>query len=574
MKIISINKLCIFAVIYSLLTIFSPPEYCQAENTPSGFNIYIPDHSNGNCITHSEYNNRLLSLNRFTVNNNNNYLFPLFIWPIQNAIDNRLVLVNYVDDDPAVGIIKDYNGLPHSYDGHNGTDITLLNFRDMDEGMKIYAAAPGIVWDVVYSNYDRNMGGPGLPPANYVFIKHADNTFAYYFHVRKNSTTVSIGDNVTAGQVIALAGSSGNSSDAHLHFEPGQFVSNQWQKRDPWHGTFNTAVTLWQNQAPYVGDDGLKVYDLGVFTQLSCGGNINSIPSALFKERLTQPVNFGYYEPQIGVFMQIQSKAGEPYTLEVRKPDNTLWASTNGTFNKTQYGWYYWYWNFNINPPVYGTWYVRVLKNNVELKRTNFQVALLSRYSPRFKPVAGKSFRRKNFIQRDTLRVEKFGASLPITYTLLNPPSNVTLVNDSIVTIGTNWNQPNVSNYFRVEARMGNISSDMRDTFYYHMVDTTLNPTGLQNIQSGIPANYQLSQNYPNPFNPVTNIKFAILRTGFVKLEIFDASGKTVQTLVNENLSAGNYKIGFEGTGLASGIYFYRIETAEFSDVKKMVLVK
>src|SRR4030095_6551872 len=400
-------------------------------------------------------------------------------------------------------------------------------------------------------------------------------TYAYYYHIRKNSSTVSVGDNVNAGQMIALAGSSGNSSDAHLHFEPGQYVNNSWVKRDPWHGTYNTAATLWQSQAPYVGDDGLKIYDIGVFTQLAAGGNMNSIPSSYFKERITEPLNFGYYEPQIGVFIQLQSKAGEPYTVEIRRPDNSLFASTSGTISsKTQYGWYYWYWNFNINPPVYGTWYARVLKNNVELKRQNFNVALFTMYCPRFKPTAGKTFRRKNFIQIDTLRVNKYGASLPVTYTLLNPPSNVTLVNDSIVTIGTNWNQPLTSYYFKIEARLGNNTSGMRDTMYYHLVDTTHNPNAIQNISSEVPDRFALSQNYPNPFNPVTNINFSLPSNGTVRLVIYDVLGKLVSTLVNQNLRAGSYKVDFNASGLASGIYFYRLDAEEFTDVKKMILVK
>lgn len=574
MKNLSFKTIFVFVAVFVFLSLMLPGICSQEISLPPGFNSYIPVHEGDNCISQPEYISSLLSHNRIPAVNNEYDMYPLFIWPIQNAIDNRIIIVNYVDDDPTAGVIKDYNGLPHSYDGHNGTDITLLNFRDMDKGMKIYAAAPGVVWNVVYSNFDRNMGGPNLPPANYVLIKHADNTYAYYYHIRKNSSTVSIGDNVVAGQVIALAGSSGNSSDAHLHFEPGQYVNNVWQKRDPWHGTYNTAASLWQSQAPYVGDDGLKVYDLGVFTQLSCGGNMNNIPSSYFKERITEPLNFGFYEPQIGVFMQIQSKGGEPYTLEIHKPDNSLWASTNGTFTRTQYGFYYWYWNFNLNPPVYGMWYVRVLRNNVELKRTYFNVALLTMYCPRFKPTDGKSFRRKNFVQRDTLRVEKYGASLPITYTLLNPPSNVSLVNDSIVTIGANWNQPAVSYYFKVEARMGNTSSGMRDTFYYHLVDTTLNPNGIQNISSETPSQFKLSQNYPNPFNPVTNIEFSILKTGIVRMYVYDISGKLVEILVNQNMSPGTYKVDFDGSNFASGIYFYRFESEGFTDTKKMILVK
>ena len=438
--------------------------------------------------------------------------------------------------------------------------------------MKIYAAASGLVSAVVYSNFDRNMGGNNLPPANYIQIKHPDNTYAYYYHIRKNSSTVSVGDNVVAGQVIALAGSSGNSSDAHLHFEPGQYVNNSWVKKTrgtepiiPPQHYGKARRRMWVMTAKFM---------ISVYSRSWQPEEIWLIFLQVFKENY-RTLNFGYHEPQIGVFIQLRSKAGEPYTLEIRRPDNSLFATTSGTIqSKTQYGWYYWYWNFNINPPVYGTWYTRILKNNVELKRQNFNVALFTMYCPRFKPMAGKTFRRKNFIQRDTLRVNKYGATLPVTYTLLNPPSNVTLVNDSIVTIGTNWNQASTSYYFKVEARLGNNTSGMRDTMYYHLVDTTHNPSAIQNINSEVPDKFSLGQNYPNPFNPVTNINFSIPKSGMVKLVIYDILGKQISVPVNENLRAGNYKVDFNASALASGVYFYRLESDGFTDIKKMMLVK
>ncbi|MBX7045811.1 MAG: T9SS type A sorting domain-containing protein [Ignavibacteria bacterium] len=86
--------------------------------------------------------------------------------------------------------------------------------------------------------------------------------------------------------------------------------------------------------------------------------------------------------------------------------------------------------------------------------------------------------------------------------------------------------------------------------------------------------NYSLSQNYPNPFNPTTNIKFAIPQSGFVTLKIYNMLGKEVATLVSSNLSAGSYNYDFNASNLASGIYFYKLEAGNFSEVKKMSLVK
>jgi hypothetical protein len=96
-----------------------------------------------------------------------------------------------------------------------------------------------------------------------------------------------------------------------------------------------------------------------------------------------------------------------------------------------------------------------------------------------------------------------------------------------------------------------------------------------------IPDHFSLSQNYPNPFNPSTKITYTLPWSVNVKLRIYDLLGREVATLVNGELKAGVYNETFDGSTLASGIYFYRIEarqvgslTGSFIDVKKMVLIK
>jgi hypothetical protein len=98
--------------------------------------------------------------------------------------------------------------------------------------------------------------------------------------------------------------------------------------------------------------------------------------------------------------------------------------------------------------------------------------------------------------------------------------------------------------------------------------------TGINPVGNKIPDKFELGQNYPNPFNPVTNINLNLPKTGFVKLVVYDILGRTAATLVNGNLNAGSYKIDFDASKLPSGVYFYRLETEGFSDVKKMMLVK
>jgi hypothetical protein len=97
---------------------------------------------------------------------------------------------------------------------------------------------------------------------------------------------------------------------------------------------------------------------------------------------------------------------------------------------------------------------------------------------------------------------------------------------------------------------------------------------GIQNINTGIPSSYSLGQNYPNPFNPITNVKFSIVKSGDVRIVVYDLQGREVQTLVNERLNAGTYEVKFDGSMLTSGVYFYRLTTGGFSETKKMLLIK
>lgn len=96
------------------------------------------------------------------------------------------------------------------------------------------------------------------------------------------------------------------------------------------------------------------------------------------------------------------------------------------------------------------------------------------------------------------------------------------------------------------------------------------------NITNGtdIPDRYELAQNYPNPFNPTTSIKYSIPDAGIVKLIVYDALGREVARLVNGNVNAGSHTVDFNAAGLSSGIYFYRLTSGDFTDIKKMMIVK
>ena len=100
------------------------------------------------------------------------------------------------------------------------------------------------------------------------------------------------------------------------------------------------------------------------------------------------------------------------------------------------------------------------------------------------------------------------------------------------------------------------------------------NVISVNQISSNVPSGFSLNQNYPNPFNPATKISFDIKNSTFASLKIFDMTGKEIKALVNENIAAGSYEINFNAGELNSGVYFYTLKTNEFTETKKMMLVK
>jgi hypothetical protein len=116
---------------------------------------------------------------------------------------------------------------------------------------------------------------------------------------------------------------------------------------------------------------------------------------------------------------------------------------------------------------------------------------------------------------------------------------------------------------------------------WYCSVDNTFGTMGthpfttdVNEIPGSTPSAYALEQNFPNPFNPSTKINFSLPVEGFVTLDVYNSIGQKVATLVNETKSAGTYAVDFDASDLTSGIYFYKISSGNFSETKKMILLK
>jgi len=117
------------------------------------------------------------------------------------------------------------------------------------------------------------------------------------------------------------------------------------------------------------------------------------------------------------------------------------------------------------------------------------------------------------------------------------------------------------------------------DTIYFNEDDTLYlenQVTGIGDDQGSLltPTNYNLAQNYPNPFNPVTTIQYSLTQRSNVTLKVYDVLGKEIAVLVNEEKDRGVYNVNFDATGLASGMYMYRIQAGSFAETKKMILLR
>lgn len=141
---------------------------------------------------------------------------------------------------------------------------------------------------------------------------------------------------------------------------------------------------------------------------------------------------------------------------------------------------------------------------------------------------------------------------------------------------GARWGHAGI--YIPSQDRMiifgGEGDSLYNDTWQYSNVSVI----GIEPVSNEIPGEFKLGQNYPNPFNPTTKMRIEIpndkAQMSKVMLNVFDVTGKMVKELLNMNISAGIYEVEFDANGLPSGVYYYKLESGNYSETRKMVLVK
>ncbi len=498
------------------------------------------------------------------------HAFEGFSWPLRRPIHDGTVLVNYVDNEPT-NLVRDYMGEPHSYNGHRGTDATLFSFRAMDRGVPIIAAASGTVLGTIYHHPDRNIGPPYPDSGNGIWIQHDEGVVSYYWHPRMNSIAVEPGEHVETGQFLAFVGSSGYSTDAHLHFEVQENSGNMAVVRDPWNGTFNPRPSMWKEQAEYVGYDSLRIYEIGFTTRDGAGGDFHVVTDRALKERLPEPLTFGLDEPQLGVWFLLQGQEDEAYTVSLYKPDSSLFGEFNYVLSeKSRYAFHSWYWNLgDLSESDAGEWWATVTEGRRKLARLAIPFSKETVFPPRFRPIAGRSFRLEGEVIRDTLRVSKLGE--PVTFRLDGAPGFVTLT-DSIVTIETASTQEYRSLFFNAIAE----DHDGRtDTMRYHLVDPSrpLDPIPVGIQRDPLPsAKVSEMRLFPNPTRSNASVTFSLESRDTIQLELFDSLGRRVRPPKSVTYAPGRHVVPIILEGLAPGIYFVSASGASFSQSTTLVL--
>lgn len=281
-----------------------------------------------------------------------------FRWPM--TYQDWWSEANYVDLTAGTGM-SDYACRAAVYEGHNGLDILVRDFYEQDEGRFVLAGEGGTVVEAADGNFDKNIAALGQA-ANYVGVQHSDGTITYYYHLRKNSVRVAVGATVYEGQPLGLVGSSGNSTDSHLHFQ----VMNANTLYEPFSGSCRTGSTLWRRQEPHIFDRPGTIMHSGFSLVQPSNDDL----------KYRHPIMTHYQQTastvQSAWFRFASMKPTDTYRLLYRRPDGTVYSdqswNNTGSFS-------YGYWLRNTQLPTSGstgTWSAEFFLNGVSQWVRNF----------------------------------------------------------------------------------------------------------------------------------------------------------------------------------------------------------
>lgn len=330
-------------------------------------------------------------------------------WPLEGSIQQDNYITNFHDVDLSSGI-SDYRGGPYAYDGHSAWDIGPGHFSDMDEGVDVYAAAAGTVTEIHDGEFDRQTDGFDLnpePTANYVRIDHGDGYETFYWHLRRDSVQVQVGQTVVAGDLLGLMGSSGVSTGTHVHFGLRRHGRGIESMMDP--GTY-LAVNI-----PYSDD----------VTILRSSGVWSEPPTNYLKEQAprTNVFNNSSPIPHVWAYFTALNK-DDVIAYTWKRPDGSTFTTTQVTASADfRTGWWWFSRNLGANAMI-GTWTIDFSVNGTKLGEDKFDVT--ANGAPELNVFQGSdSVRHNRFTPIDFGTATLNGTEPQITFSLRNTGSDV-----------------------------------------------------------------------------------------------------------------------------------------------------
>lgn len=289
---------------------------------------------------------------------------PYPFHPQAGTLWDDLFINNFTDLDPTSPGTRDWDCTSVTYDGHTGHDVHLgYSFWEQDTGVPIFAALDGTVVDAHDGEPDHNTTAPDVP-ANYVILDHGDTHRSLYWHLRRGSVAVSVGQSVRAGTQLGLQGSSGRSTGSHLHFE--SHYNGTWY--EPYAGGCHAGTSNWVRQVPIRRTPYAR--DLG----------LTDANPADYADPLLEMPREGTFPTggqRVTVFTVLNFlPASSTWQLKFTRPDGSLRldSGVQAFNNPVTYRGNWFYLIFFVDLDVTGIWHAEVLINGQSLFQAPFEV--------------------------------------------------------------------------------------------------------------------------------------------------------------------------------------------------------
>ncbi len=328
---------------------------------------------------------------------------PKFSTPIGGVPYQDWTIVNYVDIDRNSTNAFDYNGGGYIYDGHDALDITLANFREMDGGVKVLSAAAGTIVETHFGEFDRNTEA-GNATANYIVMDHGGGWRTYYYHLRNvQFSHIAVGQTLQRGSILGYVGSSGSSTDAHLHFA---VYYNRTLVE-----TYTAPSSYWENPLTYAGN--VKGVLDGDFTSPAF------FQTNYLKER--PPIHRSFLPGKAALLWGLLHGVNAADNVRFRfvRPDGS--TAFEQPYNTTvRYGWLGAQYTLPANAML-GTWFGKVFINGTEAFSRSFEVS--TEPQPQMRIMSGSTYLLPN--RTTPLQLGTTMQGMPMMHGI-----NVTVFND------------------------------------------------------------------------------------------------------------------------------------------------